>query len=97
MSALNRSQVGQFSIEQAISMEELEKTEVPYITVEELFLNQPEIQLEERRLQPFLNGVKLTMEKADDIYRIYCNEKFIGIGIVKNHLLKRDIILFEAS
>ena len=51
------------------------------------------ILLEEQRLQPLLNGVKLTMKRPDGIYRIYSKEQFIGIGIVKDGLLKRDIIL----
>ena len=33
------------------------------------------------------------MDKQDGIYKIYNNNKFIGIGIIKNSLLKRDIIL----
>ena len=41
----------------------------------------------------FLNGVKLTYSLSEDIYRIYNNEHFIGIGILKNGLLKRDIVI----
>ena len=41
----------------------------------------------------FLNGVKLTYKLNDGIYRIYNSDKFIGLGIVENELLKRDIVL----
>ena len=41
----------------------------------------------------FLNGTQLTFLLDNDIYRIYSKEKFIGIGKIENHLLKRDIIL----
>lgn len=92
MSKLNRVQVGDFSIEQAISIEQLEKGEIPYITIEEIFSDRQEILLEKSRLQPFFNGVKLTMKKPDGVYRIYCNQQFIGIGIVDKGFLKRDII-----
>lgn len=92
MSELNRIQVGEFSIKQAISIEQLEKGEIPYITIEEIFSDRQEILLEKQRLQPFLNGVKLTMKKTDGVYRIYCNQQFIGIGIVDKGFLKRDII-----
>jgi len=44
-------------------------------------------------LQLFLNGVKLTWQVEDGIYKIYNNGNFIGIGTVKNNLLKRDIII----
>ena len=93
MSALNRIQVGDFSIEQSISMEQLQKGEFSYITIEKLFQDKQEIVLEPNRLQPFLNGVKLTMKRADGVYRIFCNGKFIGSGVVNNQFLKRDIIL----
>ena len=93
MSKLNRVQVGDFSIEQAISIEQLEKGEIPYITIEEIFSDRQEILLEKSRLQPFFNGVKLTMKKTDGVYRIYCNQQFIGIGIVDKGFLKRDIIV----
>lgn len=93
MSKLNRVQVGDFSIEQAVSIEQIEQGEIPYITIEELFSDRQEILLEKPGLKPFLNGVKLTMKKTDGVYRIYCNQQFIGIGIVDKGFLKRDIIL----
>ncbi len=37
--------------------------------------------------------MKITQNVKDGIYRIYTENKFIGIGIVRSKLLKRDIIL----
>lgn len=93
MSELNRIKVGNFSIEQASTIEEFKNGNFKYIAIEELFKNKPEILLEKQRLQPLLNGVKLTMKKPDGVYRIYCDGQFIGIGIVDKGFLKRDIIL----
>ncbi len=93
MSKLNRLQVGEFSIKQAILVEQLEKGMNTYITIEELFFCKQEIRLAKHRLQPFLNGVKLKVQETDGIYRIYEEQKFIGIGIVEKGRLKRDIIL----
>lgn len=93
MSELTRIQVGNFSIEQAISIEQLEKDNVPYISIEELFYDREKIVIEEKRLKYFLNGVKITVKMSDGIYRIYCEKRFIGIGVVQKELLKRDIIL----
>lgn len=93
MQELNRIQVGEFSINQACKIEVLEKGEIPYISIEELMKNKEKISVEKKRLQPFLNGVKLTMKKPDGAYRIYCEQEFIGIGVVCQELLKRDIIL----
>lgn len=94
MKELTRIQVGEFNIEDSITIEELEHNIKKYfITVEEFFKNCKKIDLNEKKLQLFLNGVQLTQNLEDGIYRIYSEEKFIGIGIIKNKLLKRDIII----
>lgn len=96
MCALNRTKVGEFSIEQAITIEELKNTNkenLPIITIEKLFEKHNSINLEEQKLKLLLNGVKLKRKEKDGIYRIYNNKKFIGIGVIKNQLLKRDIII----
>ena len=49
--------------------------------------------LEDAKLKLFLNGVKLTYNNKDGIYKIYNKNRFIGIGTIKNKLLKRDIIV----
>ena len=64
-----------------------------FIQFEEIFENKEKIELDDRKLRLFLNGVQLTSDKKEGIYKIYNNNKFIGIGIVENKLLKRDIVL----
>ncbi len=101
MENLKRIQVGDFKIEESSKIQELEenKEDIKYleskiISVEEIFKNKEKIKLDDRKMQLFLNGVKITQNQENDIYRIYDkNEKFIGIGIVQDKLLKRDIIL----
>lgn len=93
MSALNRIKVGEFSIEEAITIEQMQEESISYRTIEELFQNKPKITITQNRLNPFLNGVKLTMKEPDGVYCIYCQEDFVGIGIVEKEFLKRDIIV----
>ncbi len=94
MKDLNRTKVGEFSIDDSIKIEELENGEYNnFITIEEYFKNYENINLNEKKLQLFLNGVQLTLNFEDGIYKIYYDNKFIGIGTIKNKLLKRDIIL----
>ena len=97
---LNRIQVGDFDISNAISIEEIQKNENSkeilekhLITIEEIFDSKENIEVNNRKLQLFLNGVKLTYNKPDEIYKIYNKNKFIGTGVVKNNLLKRDIVI----
>ena len=95
MTELKRLQVGDFNIKDSVSIEELEKDKEKYlIPFEELFKSKEIINIKnDRKLQLLLNGAKLTYNAKDEIYRIYNNEEFIGIGIIQNNLLKRDIIL----
>ena len=95
MKKLQRTRVGTFTIEQSILLEDLNKENVEkhIITIEKLFENLENIELNEKKLQLFLNGVKLSVDLKDGIYKIYHNQQFIGIGIVKDHLLKRDIVI----
>lgn len=45
-------------------------------------------------LEKFLNGVKINYTATDDVYRIYKeNGSFIGLGEIKENILKRDVIL----
>ena len=100
MENLIRLKVGEFSIENSITLEEILNAENPYnvlekniITLEEFFKDKETINLNEKRLQLFLNGVNLTEQKKDGIYKIYTNNNFIGTGTLKEKKLKRDIIL----
>ncbi len=95
MKELQRTQVGTFTIEQSILVEDLTKETIEehIITIEDLFKESENIELNERKLQLFLNGVKLSFDLKDGIYKIYSNQQFIGIGIVKDKLLKRDIVI----
>ncbi len=96
MSGLERLKVGEFSIKNSIVIDDgidKEFIEKHIITIEELFKDKEEIELNPTKLVLFLNGVKLNNENKDGVYRIYSSGKFIGLGTVKNGLLKRDIIL----
>ena len=102
MKELQRTIVGNFYIENSITIEELEQNkdnvefiEKHFINIEDFFKNEDNsIKLNSRKLELFLNGVNLTYQLKDGLYRIYSeNEKFVGIGMVKNNLLKREIIV----
>ena len=101
MKSLNRIIVDKFKIEDAIDFETLEKNkdnkdflEKNIITMENVFESLPKLTLNSRKLELFLNGVLLTFKYPDGVYNIY-NEsnEYIGTGIIKNELLKRDIII----
>ena len=91
MSSLKRIQVGKFNIKDAVNIDELENKNI--ISLEELFQDKMMVRLDNSKLKLFLNGVRLNVNLNDDIYRVYNDNDFIGIGVVQNKLLKRDIII----
>lgn len=99
MKELNRLQVGEFYIKDAVTISEMkEKIEAgnleSIITIEEIFKNNPQIQLEREQIEPYINGVKINTKKTNGVYRIYKPDgTFIGLGIVENSKLKRDLVI----
>lgn len=101
MKELERTKLDIFDIEKSFKLEELEKNkndckfiEEHLIKIEDVFKQNKSIILDEQNLNRFLNGVKLNIKKEDGIYKIYSEKnKFIGIGILNNNFLKRDLII----
>ena len=101
MKSLKRIQVGDFKIEDSITISQLEENvqdnnfiKDKIISIEKLFNEKIGIKLDNKKLKLFLNGVRITQTLNDGIYKIYTENKiFVGIGVVENQLLKRDIIL----
>lgn len=97
MKELKRIQVGEFSIKNSYMLNEIkentESIEKFLISIEDLFKNAENIQLTDKELQLFLNGVKLKVQKDDGIFKVYNNNVFIGTGIVEKSRLKRDVII----
>ena len=98
MQNLLRTQVGGFRLEDSISLlmkdeKDLEVIGKNIISIEKIFSQYPKIKIEQQTLKHFLNGVRITQNVKDGVYRVYTEDKFLGIGVVKEKLLKRDIIL----
>ena len=106
MKELNRTKVGIFDIKDSIKIEDLEQNinninflQTHTISIEEVFINlygnNNIINLDDKKLYLYSNGVKLTYKQLNDgLYRIYNKNKFIGIGSIKNNSLKREISSF---
>ncbi len=99
MKNLKRIKVGEFQIENAICIEKIKNNEnlleENLITIENFFKTKLKIELNDKELVLFLNGVNLNRNMLDDIYRIYNQNQFIGLGVIKNNKLKRDVIVIN--
>ena len=97
MKELRRTRVGEFDIQNTVKIEDIKNSEKlleeRIITTEKFFEYKEEIELNDKELELFLNGVQLRKENKNDIYRVYNKNKFIGLGIIENNKLKRDIII----
>lgn len=95
MKELQRTSIDKFKIKESINLEELSEDEAQkkILTIENIFKEKEKIYLNDKGVELFLNGVQLTRELEDDVYRVYNDNKFIGLGIIKNKLLKRDIVI----
>jgi tRNA pseudouridine55 synthase len=100
MRNLERIKVDSFLLENAKTLEELEQEKLNQdflksniITMEKIFEKYPKLELNKRKLELFLNGVMLTIDVPDGVYNIYSDKVYIGLGTVKNKLLKRDVVI----
>lgn len=95
MKELQRIKVDTFLLNEAIELDDLDITKARenLITIEKIFENNNKIDLDDRKIELFLNGVKLSYDLKDGLYRIYNKNQFIGLGIIKDKLLKRDVVI----
>ena len=100
MKALIRTKIDNFSVDQSIFIDELEKNkddkewiENNSFMVEDLLSYFPKYYILEKNYPLFMNGTLLDVELEDGIYNIYIHEMYIGTGVVKNKQLKRDVII----
>ncbi len=101
MSALNRERVGEFTLKNAITIEKLKSNfensefiDKNFISLEKIFKKKNKIVLTPRSYIGFINGVKLFTDEPSDVYRVYdVNNCFVGLGVVKDGILKREIVI----
>lgn len=107
MKELNRTKVGKFKIEDSIKVKELEENILKHnlskiITIEELFKEKEKVELTDNEIKKYLNGVQIPVNEIysktnnnnnEEICRVYYKNKFIGLGVIKNEKLKRDIVI----
>ena len=100
MKELRRVQVGEFLIKDSITVEDLQKNEdnkdfilSHFIDLQKYFAKFRIIELSQEEARKFLNGVKLSSNKENGIYRVQSENKLIGTGILENNKLRRDIII----
>ena len=94
MSFLLRLGSGSFRLEDSYTLEEIEKcltkADTSFLTSLEWGLDLPRVNLPPIRLEPFKNGLSTSLGMIEEVInnestvQVYCNHRFIGIGIVND-------------
>ena len=88
MSALERTASGVFTIENAVTLDELTKENIQdYLIPTESVLSYPALNLESERV---FNGLKERVGVEDGLYKLYRKGEFYGIASVKDGLAKAE-------
>lgn len=75
-----------------LSFEEMNKK---IITIDEYYADLKKIYLLENDFKKFINGIKTEFQEQDKMVRIYNNNKYIGLGEIKDKCLKKYLIKSE--
>lgn len=102
MKELNRIQVGEFNIKDSITISQFEEKInnndfSSILTLEELFSENKKINLDAENFNKYLNGVKINVDEKNGICRVYWKNEFIGLGVIENNFLKRDIVTINTT
>ncbi len=93
MKNLCRTRVNEFDIEDSCKIEQIAKEKI--ISIEKVCNIKPKIELDDKNKEKFLNGVKLNFNMENGVYRIYNKKIFLGLGVINNNILKRDVIIID--
>lgn len=93
MNSLVREKVGDSSIDKAFTLEDIERLHnegnSSFLQSVEEFFAYPQLEIEEgKNLTLFLNGNTIRHQSPNGRYRVYCQNKFLGLANVNNNLLK---------
>lgn len=104
LTSLCRTKTAGFALEKCVDLDKLTPENVSdYILPCDLAVDyMPQISISEKQATRFCNGGQLSLDrikynefKENTIYRVYCDDKFLGLGLsdVENNLLKIECLV----
>lgn len=93
MNSLIRERVGDSTIDNAYTLEDIERLHKEgndtFLQSVEEFFDYPKLSIDEgKNLTLFLNGNTIRYNIENGRYRVYCQDRFLGLANVNNNLLK---------
>ncbi len=92
MQSILRTRCGAFCLNDAYTMQQIENLDFKLISCETLF-DYDKIVVSETEKEKLLNGQILTVTNKDGDFKVFANEKFLGLGKVENRKLKLGLRL----
>lgn len=94
---LTRLRNGNFFIEDSIPLYEFlklnfEEMKRHIVSIDDYYDDLKKIVMKKEEYTKFLNGVKLPYEEQDKLVKVYYNNKYRGLGQIKDNILKRYLI-----
>lgn len=94
---LIRLKNGNFDIKDSIPLYEFlklnyEDMKKKIISIEDYYSDLKKINLDKEEYEKFFNGVKLAYDEQDKLVKVYKNNKYKGLGQIKDGILKRYLI-----
>ena len=94
---LTRLRNGNFFIEDSIPLYDFlklnfEEMKKHIVSIDDYYDDLKKIVMEKEEYTKFVNGVKLPYEEQDKLVKVYYNNKYRGLGQIKDNILKRYLI-----
>lgn len=106
MKDLRRLSVGEFNIKDSIKINEFEKNVnnmnfSNILTIEQICKKYNNVEIGKDYLKKYLNGISIPINESknnieankEQVCRVYLEKKFIGLGILKDGKIKRDLVI----
>ncbi len=87
---ITRTRCGVFDIENAVSLNEVEKGNFEYVSLDKLF-DYPVLTISKGEKDRVLQGVKIARQEEERDYKVFVENEFFGIGYVVNGQLRMRI------
>ena len=100
MTSLRRVKANGYGVERCVTLEQLEQGEASLIPIDEALSAYPVVTVTPAQAVRFRNGgaldtARLTLPRAGELYRVYGEEVFLGLGKIKGEELAVARLLVE--
>lgn len=87
MLSIQRTKCGDFSIDASYTLDDVKNGKFQIISLDSIF-DYSSINLSLSQKEKLLNGVLISFDASDGLYKTYSNDEFLGVTEIKDNLMK---------